>query len=131
MAHVLALTRDLLFGSQVQGALSAAGHEVELIDGESQLRERLKADGQTPARGEGSVDILVVDLTDAELNGSAIVSALADEGVLSSLRTLAYYSHVDSAARQRAEQVGFDLAVPRSRMAREAAALVAGLLARD
>jgi len=35
---------------------------------------------------------------------------------------------VDVAARERAEQAGFDLVVPRSRMAREGAALVAGLL---
>jgi hypothetical protein len=32
---------------------------------------------------------------------------------------------VDTLARERAEQAGFDLVVPRSRMAREGAALVA------
>jgi hypothetical protein len=36
---------------------------------------------------------------------------------------------VDVSVRERAEQAGFDLVVPRSRMAREGAALVASLAA--
>ena len=65
MARVLALTRDLLFGSRVQGALTLAGHDVELIADEPRLRERL-ADSGDPAAGG---DVLVVDLTDGELEG--------------------------------------------------------------
>ena len=42
MARVLALVPDLLFGSRIQGALTAAGHEVELITDERRLRDRLK-----------------------------------------------------------------------------------------
>ena len=49
MARVLALVPDLLFGSRVQGALTAAGHEVELIGDEARLRERL-GDGRRPRR---------------------------------------------------------------------------------
>jgi len=125
MARVLALTRDLLFGSRVQGALVAAGHEVELVDGEPQLQARLR-DGAD--RSVGPVRALVVDLTDPELDGAAIVQALCATGALGSLRTLAFYSHVDAAARERAEGAGFDLVVARSRMAREGPALVARLL---
>ena len=38
---MLALTGDLLFGSRVQGALTLAGHDVELIADEPRLRDRL------------------------------------------------------------------------------------------
>jgi hypothetical protein len=41
---------------------------------------------------------------------------------------LGFYSHVDVDARRRAEEAGFDLVVPRSRMAREMPELVARLL---
>jgi DNA-binding NarL/FixJ family response regulator len=124
MARVLALTRDLLFGSQVQGALTLAGHQVELVGGESQLRERLLgAEGATPA-----AELLVVDLTDGELDGAALVEALARGELLGTTRTLGFYSHVEAAMRERAERAGFDLVVPRSRMAREGPTLVAGLL---
>ena len=118
MARVLALTADLLFGSRVQGDLTAAGNEVELIGDEARLRARL---GEA---GEPAADVLVVDLTDAELDGARTLETLAGEGALHSVRTLGFYSHVDVQARERAERAGFDLVVPRSRMAREGARLL-------
>ncbi len=119
MARVVALVPDLLFGSQVQGMLAAAGHEVELFGNAERIREKL-----TPAP-----EVLVVDLVDRDLDGAALVESLAAEGLLEETRTLGFYSHVDALARERAEQAGFDLVVPRSRMAREGAALITGLAA--
>jgi hypothetical protein len=121
VARVLVLSGDLLFGSNVQGALTAAGHDVEALTSEKRLRERL-TDATRP-----SADVLVVDLTDEDLAGAGIVAELASTGELRATRTLGFYSHVDVAARESAEQAGFDLVVPRSRMAREGAALVTRL----
>jgi hypothetical protein len=125
MARALVLTRDLLFGSQVQGALTAAGHGVELVADEPRLRERLA--GASGDAG-GPVEVLVVDLTDGDLDAAATVLALSDDAQLVHVRTLGFYSHVEPAARERAELAGVDLVVPRSRMAREGPELVAGLL---
>jgi len=122
MARVLALVPDLLFGSRLQGSLSAAGEELELLAGEAPLRARLD-EGPVPA-------VLLVDLTDSELDGAALVSSLREQGLLAQTRTVGFYAHVDADTRARAERAGFDLVVPRSRMAREAAQLVAGLLDR-
>jgi DNA-binding response OmpR family regulator len=119
MARVLALVPDLLFGSRVQGALTGAGHEVELIADGDGLRERLK-DQAAPAAA-----VLVVDLTSEDLDGAGLVESLSGEGELTQLRTLGFYSHVDVRARERAERAGFDMVVPRSRMAREGDELVA------
>jgi hypothetical protein len=124
MARVLALTRDLLFGSQVQGALTLAGHAVELVVDEERLRARL-ADSSDPGR---PADLLIVDLTDGDLDAAATVQALLGDGQLGHARTLGFYSHVDAAARVGAERAGVELVVPRSRMAREGAQLVARLL---
>jgi hypothetical protein len=123
MARVLALVPDLLFGSRVQGSLSAAGHDVELIGDEGRLRRRLADAGAPPA------EVLVVDLTDDTLDGVGIMRSLSGAGGLGSTRTLAFYSHVDTAVRERAESAGFDLIVARSRMAREGAELVGRLAA--
>jgi hypothetical protein len=122
VARVLLLTADLLFGSNVQGALAAAGHEVQSVADEGRLRERLGDETQP------GVDVLVVDLTDEDLQGAAVVEAVA--GDLGGVRTLGFYSHVNVAARERAELAGFDLVVPRSRMAREGADIVTRLAAR-
>jgi DNA-binding NarL/FixJ family response regulator len=121
MARVLALVPDLLFGSRVQGALTAAGDEVELIGDVPRLRERLSAPDEPRA------DVLVVDLTDAQLDGAAVHESLAEHGLLDAIKTLAFYSHVDVETGTRAREAGFDLVVPRSRMAREGAELVARL----
>ena len=95
------LCPDLLFGSKVEGALRAAGHEVVGPDEDA--------------------DALVLDLT-AEAEDR--LRAAAGAG----LPTLAFYSHVEQDVRRRAEEAGIERVVPRSRMAREAAALVDGIL---
>lgn len=130
MARVLALIPDLLFGSRVQGSLMAAGHEVELLADPDLLLSKLSdADGQ-------DVKVLVVDLTDeARARARAIHFLLSNPpepgleltGGLGRIRTLAFYSHVDTQARAYAEEAGFDLVVPRSRMAREGPQLVSQL----
>jgi hypothetical protein len=137
VARVVALVPDLLFGSQVQGSLRAAGHDVALAGDEAKVRERLAEDSGTPggvaakdggaAWGAAGATVLVVDLTDDRFDGAAILEALAADGALEGVGTLAFYSHVDAAVRERAQQAGFDLVVPRSRMAREGATLVGGL----
>ena len=60
-------------------------------------------------------------------NAAAVVESLSSGGSLGPMRTLGFFSHVDTPARERAERAGFDLVVPRSRMAREGAALVTRL----
>lgn len=123
MSRVLVLSADLMFGSRLHAALTAAGHEVELISSEEALRERLAG------RSDGDARALIVDLTDDRLDGAAALESLRGEGRLGGLHTLAFYSHVDTQVREEAERAGFDRVVPRSRMAREPAELLAALTA--
>jgi DNA-binding NarL/FixJ family response regulator len=118
MARVVALIPDLLFGSRVQAMLDAGGHVVELVGEAGALRGAL-----------AGATVLVVDLTSEASAGADLLESLSSEGSLSGIRTLAFYSHVDVDVRRRAESAGFDLVVPRSRMAREGAELVSGLAA--
>lgn len=123
MARVLALIPDLLFGSRVQASLSSAGHEVELIADEARLRSLL-AEVATLA----DAVVLIVDLTNDALDGPELVQVLSAEGTLARTRTLGFYAHVDVSVREQAEQAGFDLVVPRSRMSREGPDLLARLV---
>jgi hypothetical protein len=111
VARVAAVVPDLLFGSRVLGDLQAGGHEAVLV---SSLSEEAVA----------AADVVVVDLTsDPHARIAQAEPALEADAV----RTLAFYSHVEADVRAQAEQAGFDLVVPRSRMAREGAALVSRL----
>jgi hypothetical protein len=103
--RVLAVFDDLLLGSNVLGMLRAAGHEAELA-------------ASAGARPQGH-DVIIVDL--AATDGAALVEQRGDA------KLLGVYSHVDVETKQRAEAAGFDLVVPRSRMAREGASLVRSL----
>ena len=105
MARVLAISSDLLLGSKVEAMLRAAGHEVTM------------APGLAAAPLDGA-ELIVADL-DAE-DAKALVST--------GVPILGYYSHVNAETKQAAEAAGVDLAVPRSRMARELVSLAAGLL---
>ena len=102
MSRVQVLVSDLMLASKVSETLSSAGHEI-LAGGEP-----------SPA-----VELIVADLDAVEME------AVAQAGP----PTLGFYQHTDVETRRRAEAAGFDLVVPRSRMARELPELAAGLLA--
>ena len=70
----------------------------------------------------------VVAVFDDLLLGSNVLGMLSAAGELGQTRTLGVYSHVDADTKRRAEAAGFDLVVPRSRMAREGAGLIEKLL---
>ena len=110
VARIVAVFDDLLLGSNVLGMLRAAGHEARLT-------------GAAGAHPDGC-EVLIVDLASGGFDGVALVERLRAEGELGDTRTLGVYSHVDADTKRRADAAGFDLVVPRSRMAREGPPLV-------
>jgi hypothetical protein len=105
MARLQILSDDLLFGSNLQAQLLAAGYEVGLGLGV-----------------EPGCAAVVADLT---VDARSRIEALAGVEV----PVLAFYSHVEADVRDLALAAGIAIVVPRSRMAREAPALVEQLLA--
>jgi DNA-binding NarL/FixJ family response regulator len=105
VARVLAVFDDLLLGSNVLGMLRAAGHEATLM-------------GAADVHPKGA-DLLIVDLAAGTFDGVTLVEKLTTTGELGETRTLGVYSHIDAETRNRALTAGFDLVVPRSRLARE------------
>jgi hypothetical protein len=102
VARVAAVVPDLFFASKVKETLTAAGHEVAILS----------------SCAEVDADVVVVDLD----------AAGAEVKPPAGTPSLGFYSHVDTDTRDRAREAGFDLVVPRSRMAREMPALVDRLL---
>jgi hypothetical protein len=105
VAQVVSIAEDLMLASRVDVMLTGAGHHVILA--------RSLADASLDG-----ADLVVADLEVAE------PESLAGLGV----PVLGYYSHVDAEKKRAADAAGLDLAVPRSRMARELPALVERLL---
>jgi DNA-binding NarL/FixJ family response regulator len=114
VARVVAVFDDLLLGSNVLGMLRAAGHEAQLVGAPATVHP----DGAA---------VLIVDLASGGFDGIRLVEDLRARDELLDTRLLGVYSHVHHDVKLRAEAAGFDLVVPRSRMAREGPALVARL----
>jgi len=76
------------------------------------------ADGPVPA-------VVVIDLADDQIDGVQAATDLRTNGFSATM--LGYYAHTDTEIKRRAEAVGFDLVVPRSRLAREGSQLITKL----
>lgn len=112
-ATVVLLTGDLLFGSKVESLIRAADAEPVFA---SSVDEAMAAARDRDAR------LLVVDL----VGGGYDLAALTRS---SAVPVLGYYAHTDDDTRTTALAAGFAKVVPRSRMAREGAELIAAMLA--
>jgi len=93
-----------MLSSRVEESLRSAGHDVAVLPS---LPDPIEA------------DVLICDLDAVDVKEVAQAAA----------PTLGFYSHVDVETKQAADAAGIDLAVPRSRMARELPQLVDKLLA--
>jgi hypothetical protein len=105
VARVLSISDDLMLGSRVSETLTAAGHEVV-------------SSGSIEETSWDGIDLIVADL---DLENPETLVGLG-------MPVLGYYSHVEVETKEAAEAAGVDLAVPRSRMARELPDLVKRLL---
>jgi CheY-like chemotaxis protein len=115
MVLVVALIPDLLFGSRVTETLTRTGHEVRLVSDQASLAEQLN--------GAAAV---VVDLDADGVDSAELIERLGADRP----PTLGFYPHVDADKRTQALAGGFDVVVPRSRMAREGERLLSDLLSR-
>jgi DNA-binding response OmpR family regulator len=113
MARIALLCPDLMFGSRVEEALRAAGHEVTRYDGEDMARAAVIES-----------DALVLDLDADEFDAPTLVESMRMGRELDGVPTIGFYPHVQQELRRRADEAGVDYVVPRSRMAREGAAVV-------
>jgi CheY-like chemotaxis protein len=120
VARVAVYSPDLMFGSSMLELLKGGGHDGVLCE-----------DGEALARclAEHPARVLIADVTADALARLELVGRARATGSLDGMGTVAVYSHVDGDARTIAEEAGFDLVVPRSRMTREGADLIERVLA--
>jgi hypothetical protein len=106
VAKIVALSSDLLLGSKVEAMLKAAGHDVTL----------------SSSMADAPLDDVKLIVADLDTEDPKALAALG-------IPILGYHSHVNVETKKAAEAAGIDLAVPRSRMARELPELATKLLA--
>jgi hypothetical protein len=104
LARIVAVVPDIMLASRVRESLTAAGHDVVAADPD--------------AIDDAAPDLIVADVND-----------VAPETIVGhGAPVLGFHRHTDPGSRERAEEAGVALVVPRSRMVRELPELVDGLL---
>lgn len=104
------LGSDLMFGSKVEAMIAQAGFAAALTGSSDEAVELAK-----------DAALLIVDLTSEDFDGPAVVA----DGT----PTFGFYAHTDDETRRRALDAGYVKVVPRSRMMREGADLIAAAAA--
>lgn len=104
------LGNDLMFGSKVEAMIAQAGFKAVLTGSAEEALER-----------SAEAALLIVDLTADDFDGPTVVA--------SDTPTFGFYAHTDDETRRRALDAGFVKVVPRSRMMREGAELIAAAAA--
>jgi PleD family two-component response regulator len=118
MAHVVALVTDGELAAAFARSAEAAGHDLDVCTGEAEAWDAC----------EERTELLVVDASSDSVDSATLVDSMRAGGELERVRTLALHADDDPDAKARAEEVGFDLVVPRSRMEAEGGELIARLL---
>jgi DNA-binding response OmpR family regulator len=119
MAHIVALVSDPELGAELAAAAEAAGHAVDVCTSEADAWDACAE----------HAELLVVDLSGEAVDGATLVDSMRAGGELRGVRTLVLHQNDDRAAIARAQEVGFDAVVPRTRMDADAAGLIKRLLA--
>jgi hypothetical protein len=84
----------------------------------SRVQGGVEAAGHEVVGVDGDPDLVIADVE------------VVDPASVSGARRLGFYPHVQPELKKRAEEAGFDMVVPRSRIARELPDLVEKVLAR-
>lgn len=118
MAHIVVLVIDGELGAELVAVAGAAGHDVDACASEAEVWNAC----------EKPADLLIIDASSDAVDGVTLVDSMLAGGELRGVRTLALHADADPAAKARAQEVGFDIILPRSRMDAEGAQLVQRLL---
>lgn len=112
---VLVAVDDLLFSSKIRAAAKHAGVDLTFARTPAEVLERAKTD--RPA-------LAIFDLDSAKTDPVATITALKADAALSSIRTIAFASHVHTGLIAAARKAGAEQVLPRSAFANNLAEIL-------
>jgi PleD family two-component response regulator len=105
---ILVAVDDLLFSSKIRATAKQAGVDLAFARTAPEILEQART--LRP-------DLVIFDLNSAKADPIATVAALKADAELSSIRTLGFVSHVDTAVIEAARAAGIDEVMARSAFA--------------
>lgn len=108
--YVLAAVDDIFFASKIRATAEHLGLDVRFQRSADDVLARARED--RPA-------LIIVDLHSKACDPFALALNLKADDGLRSIPLLGFFSHVQTALQQRAEESGFDRVLPRSAFTRQ------------
>ena len=103
--HILAAVDDIFFASKIRATAEHLGLDVRFQRNAHELIERARQ--HHPA-------LIIVDLHSKAFDPFALALSLKGDEKLRAIPLVGFFSHVQTALQQRAEESGFDRVMPRS-----------------
>ena len=113
--RVLAAVEDMFFASKIRATAEHLGIEVRFVRSAEAAVE--DAHGQRPS-------VIIVDLHSRAVDPFALAATLKGDERLRDVSLVGFFSHVETALRQRAEQAGYDRVLPRSAFTKQLAEIL-------
>lgn len=117
--RVIAAVSDMLFASKIRGTAEHLNVSVDFARSEGGLFDLAKTD--VPS-------LIILDLHDTRLDPFALAERLKADERLRAVPLVAFFSHVETELKRRAEEAGVDHVLPRSVFTRRLAEILSGEL---
>jgi len=106
-SRVFAFVEDLFFLSKIQDTGRKMNVKVEFVKNEKELAERLRSNG------EEKPSLIIVDLNNANARPLSLIPKLKSK-LKKGTSIIGFLSHVQGDLKQKAQDVGCDMVLPRS-----------------
>ena len=113
----MVLVDDMFFASKIRATAEALGVEITIPRTRDAALEKAR---------EIKPELIIADLHNQRFDTFEFIAELKKDAELSSVETLAFFSHVEVELHRRATTAGFDNVVPRSVFARDLPQILQG-----
>lgn len=114
---IIAAVDDIFFASKIRAVAEHLGLKIHFARG----LESVIANAR-----ELKPDLIIVDLHSSKIEPIALAKALKSDNELRSTQLLGFFSHVQTALKQQAEEAGYNHVLPRSAFTKDLAAILEG-----
>jgi PleD family two-component response regulator len=115
--RIVAIVDDMFFAAKIRATAQALGIDVQIVRNTDAALEALRRE---PA------SLIIVDLHAKACDPFSLATDLKSEEKLKTIPLMGFFSHVQTALKDRAEAAGFDQVVPRSYFTTHLAEILAG-----
>jgi len=120
--NVIAAVDDMFFASKIRAVAEHLGRPIRFLRSNEAVIEAVRTDA--PA-------LVIVDLHSQKVDAVELARSLKRNESSGQVSLIGFYSHVETALRQAAEEAGYDRVLPRSAFTNQLADILNGVVSSE